>query len=642
VSLKYKLIGITVGILLLFGFASFLMLRQSVNNQRELVLSNFENYSATLSNAIMAQFYERYGDVQAFAKNDAIITQNIAKAQSALNAYTQLYGIYDIILIVDMRGKYVTSNIVAADGKPLNINPLVSKDFSKEPWFVSVISNKYTESVDKTLNSTYVEDPHFDPIVSAVAGSPKWGNSFSSIIKDHENKPIGVITNRANFKWVDDEFRSLYSNLKAQSLGTTELTMLDRNGVVLVDYDPTLNGGNLEPKHNEAVLGKLNLAEKKVFVAEELVAGRSGSTIAMHERKKVDHVSGYSKIKGAKFVDALGWGVLVQAKKDEVFAKVNKAESVFFAIISIICALCVGVIFLFTNSLSKALSKLSEKLAEAGKNVLSGSSQLSGVSQTVSTGATESASALEETVSSIEELSSMVKQNAENARQASSLSQVSTESAIVGESEIQKLTEAMTAISQSSKKIEEIINIIDDIAFQTNLLALNAAVEAARAGEQGKGFAVVAEAVRNLAQRSSSAAKDITGLIKDSVSRIEHGSNIANNSGSVLKEIVSSVKKVGDLNGEIASASAEQANGIVQIGKAMNELDSSTQQNAAASEEMAASADQMSNQARYLEDIVSELAKLIYGVKHQALVVTESGLRTRKNFEDVNHYEKAS
>ncbi len=272
-----------------------------------------------------------------------------------------------------------------------------------------------------------------------------------------------------------------------------------------------------------------------------------------------------------------------------------------------------AIMLFLASRLAKSINSVTLSLANSGTQVGSASQQLSSASQQLSSGATEAASSLEETVSSLEELSSMVKLNADNAKEASSLSQASRKSAEDGEDEIKNLIQAMTDISKSSKKIEEIINVIDDIAFQTNLLALNAAVEAARAGEQGKGFAVVAEAVRNLAQRSASAAKDITVLIKDSVEQISHGSKIADQSGEVLKNIVTSVKKVSDLNNEIASASAEQSSGISQISKAMNELDQATQRNAASAEETAASSEEMSAQAIELQGLVGELSVVIDG-----------------------------
>jgi methyl-accepting chemotaxis protein len=207
----------------------------------------------------------------------------------------------------------------------------------------------------------------------------------------------------------------------------------------------------------------------------------------------------------------------------------------------------------------------------------------------------------------------MVKLNADHAREASALSHQSREAAEQGEKEITTLISAMADMAKGSKKIEEIISVIDDIAFQTNLLALNAAVEAARAGEQGKGFAVVAEAVRNLAQRSAVAAKDITVLIKDSVEKAESGSKIADSSGEVLKNIVTSVKKVSDLNTEIASASQEQSTGIGQISKAMNQLDQATQTNAASAEEVAASSEEMSSQADALQKMVADLTEIVEG-----------------------------
>ena len=274
-----------------------------------------------------------------------------------------------------------------------------------------------------------------------------------------------------------------------------------------------------------------------------------------------------------------------------------------------------GIGFFFANALSKSLTRIGESIASAAEQTNSGSSHLAVASSQLSSGSTEAAASLEETVASLEELTSMVKMNSGNAQQASSLSKDTCDGAEKGASEIEKLIQSMTELASGSKKIAEIIHVMDDIAFQTNLLALNAAVEAARAGEQGKGFAVVADAVRALAQKSGDAAKDIANLIKQNVEKSESGAQVAGSSGSVLKGILVSVKKVSDLNGEIAVGSQEQTHGLEQISKAMNQLDQATQGNAASSEEVAASSEEMSAQAKALFVLVNELQALVDGHK---------------------------
>lgn len=216
----------------------------------------------------------------------------------------------------------------------------------------------------------------------------------------------------------------------------------------------------------------------------------------------------------------------------------------------------------------------------------------------------EQASSLEETASSMEELTSTVRQNADNARQANQLASGARDQAEQGGDVVQKAVDAMAEINSSSKKIADIIGVIDEIAFQTNLLALNAAVEAARAGEQGRGFAVVAGEVRNLAQRSAGAAKEIKTLIQDSVEKVEDGSRLVDQSGQTLAEIVASVKKVSDIIAEIAAASQEQSSGIDQVNKAVTQMDEVTQQNAALVEEAAAASESMDEQARGLQKLM--------------------------------------
>jgi methyl-accepting chemotaxis protein len=213
--------------------------------------------------------------------------------------------------------------------------------------------------------------------------------------------------------------------------------------------------------------------------------------------------------------------------------------------------------------------------------------------------------ALEETAASMEQLGATVRQNADNAKQANQLAQGASTVAIQGGAVVSQVVDTMKAINDSSKKIADIIGVIDGIAFQTNILALNAAVEAARAGEQGRGFAVVAGEVRNLAGRSAEAAKEIKSLIMASVERVEQGSTLVDQAGATMTEVVAGIKRVTDIMGEITAASFEQSTGVSQVGEAVGQMDQVTQQNAALVEQSAAAAESLKVQAQQLVHIVS-------------------------------------
>ncbi len=302
-------------------------------------------------------------------------------------------------------------------------------------------------------------------------------------------------------------------------------------------------------------------------------------------------------------------------EQDAMHINKQGKDSLYWSAGFTLIGILAGAIFAYfiISRLTRHLTDAVDRIQEAGERVGVASAQLSESSESLSSASISSASSLEETVASLETLSGMVSHNNSHAKEACDLSFKSKTAAEEGESEIKNLIGAMSEIADSSKKMEDIINVIDDIAFQTNLLALNAAVEAARAGDQGKGFAVVAEAVRSLAQRSAAAAKDIKSMIQESVRKIEGGGKIADRSGMVLGNIVTAVNRASTLNSEISTASAEQAAGISQISKAMNQLDRAAQSNAASAEEVAASSGEMSNQANTLREIVGELRALISG-----------------------------
>jgi methyl-accepting chemotaxis protein len=258
-----------------------------------------------------------------------------------------------------------------------------------------------------------------------------------------------------------------------------------------------------------------------------------------------------------------------------------------------------------SNKTVENLTAIVNQIKGSADAIDTGSKEISQGNADLSHRTEEQASSLEETASSMEELTSTVKQNAENAKQANQLAIGASDVAVRGGTVVSEVVTTMNGISESSKKIADIIGVIDGIAFQTNILALNAAVEAARAGEQGRGFAVVASEVRNLAQRSAAAAKEIKELITDSVGKVQDGTKLVDVAGKTMEEIVSSIKRVTDIMAEIAAASQEQSSGIEQVNQAITQMDEVTQQNAALVEQAAAAAESMQEQAAQMVQAVA-------------------------------------
>ncbi|TCS38334.1 methyl-accepting chemotaxis sensory transducer with Cache sensor [Paucimonas lemoignei] len=281
-----------------------------------------------------------------------------------------------------------------------------------------------------------------------------------------------------------------------------------------------------------------------------------------------------------------------------------------------------------TAQLLHALAHMNDSLSRIVAGVRTGTDAIASASNQIASGnmdlssRTEAqASSLAETTSSLEQLTSTVKQNADNARQANGLATAASEVAMKGGTVVAEVVETMGSINGSSKKIVDIISVIDGIAFQTNILALNAAVEAARAGEQGRGFAVVATEVRTLAQRSAAAAREIKELIGDSVEKVEAGTKLVDQAGVTMQEIVTSIRRVTDIMGEISAASQEQTTGIEQINQAITKMDEATQQNSALVEQSAAAAQSMQHQAANLASAVSVFKLSTQAPRHASLAI---------------------
>jgi len=423
------------------------------------------------------------------------------------------------------------------------------------------------------------------------------------------NIPIGTVSDKTVAFFADSgdgEFGAS-SFLKTKKVFDTTLGALINGGEAPTDLGMT-KFATLLPTKDPMILGKLNEVKKlwdnthvnlqnltnvEPNSAEYIVAYDRAYTSANNTMKSMNQAVGLYQANSEKKMAMLLW---------------MQAGSV-----GVVC-LVIGLGWLFfARPLIRFLKELVENLTDGSNQVASASEQISSSSQSLAQGSSEQASSLEETSASMEEMSSVTKQNSANAEEAAKLVDVCSGAANNGNKAVGEMTHSMEEINTSSKKIAEITKVIDGIAFQTNLLALNAAVEAARAGEHGKGFAVVAEEVRNLAQRSATAAKDTTDLIDDCVAKANNGAQIAGKGREALEEIVNNVKKVTDLTKEIANASGEQSDGIDQVSKAVQQMDEVTQQNAASAEETASASEEMSAQAQTLKDQVNILAAQVGG-----------------------------
>ena len=382
-------------------------------------------------------------------------------------------------------------------------------------------------------------------------------------------------------------------------------------------------------RSNSRFSEKATILANKVdtHAVKEAFEGKTGCKV-IKDYRGITVLSAYAPF------DALGlkWAIVAEIDKAEAFGAIDALKR-WMIIIGVAAAGLVGGLGVLVIRITNWLRGIMVALAESSENVASASEQISASSQSLSEGASEQAVSVEETSATMEEISSMTKQNADNASEAAKLAKACNNSVEQGNSTVVEMDGAMKNIAESSGKIADIIKIIEGIAFQTNLLALNAAVEAARAGEHGRGFAVVADEVRNLAQRSSTAAKDITALITDSIKKAETGTGLVKNTRAAFSGILTQVKKVTNLINEIATASSEQTNGIEQISKAIQQMDQVIQQNAANAEETAAASEELSSQAQELSGLVDKIAEEVGRKSDRSSTVSKPTVMKKKETE---------
>jgi len=452
--------------------------------------------------------------------------------------------------------------------------------------------------------------------------------SLSAVSQFSQSNKAGEL--ERHWQWVDCVQQSMSTSLEgimatgdmdlfekviheqARLPGLQEASLTDFKGHVVYTTVPTRLHGELPVELKPQLLKQAELVKRQADGSFEIYKPllAEQSCVSCHTERHQGDVLGVLTL---RFSDqALRTAEQSWDKFGDDFSRANAFIAfITIGVLIVVFATLVGLCVRFLMSLP--LERTANELADQSENVRLAAGQVSAASQTLAEGASEQAASLEETSSSLEELASMTRRNSENTGKANDLAQQARFAADKGVGDMRAMTAAITAIKDSSDDIAKIVKTIEEIAFQTNILALNAAVEAARAGEAGMGFAVVADEVRTLAQRSTQAAKEISGKIEGSLSRTGQGVKISGQVAQALNDIVAKVGQVDELVAEVAGASREQTEGIGQINIAVGQMDKITQSNAASAEESAAAAEELNAQAITMKDSVAELIQLVVG-----------------------------
>ncbi|KAB8029929.1 methyl-accepting chemotaxis protein [Fluviispira multicolorata] len=657
-SLRSKIMILSICGILVTALTTIILTLVNVSQQEDMIKGKLFLASEDLSNSIQDQFFERYGNAKTFAHFFKNILGYSRESVNTLNQFSAIYGIYDLILICDLNGKLLFVNDKDPSGKKINSEILYGMNFSKATWFKETLEKKFLEDPKKDFTNVNFQDADFDELVEKVYNEKKFTTIFSTFIYNSKGEPIAIISNHANFVWLENTVTRIYESFAKSGLKSLELNLLDNEGNIILDFNPSTNDYKSNVIHDDKILNKYNLVKGGQIAAINLTKGIEGVVESRNLRRNTPQFTAHKLVVGNKIVDKISWKLLVRIDRDEALVTIGRTQILFFVILLAILIISISASLYFSSGLSNVIMILANKLAEGNKRLNKTSGELNQDSQELSAASLQQTSSLQETASAVNEISSMMNKASEIAETSKRKSDENRNKINAGKKAIETMVHSISNIKASNinvlkeviegnKRISEIVKviaeienktkIIDEIVFQTKILSFNASVEAARAGEHGRGFSIVAEEVGNLAQMSGSSSKEISEMLDNSVGKvkkiidetkenverimvtsqeaIQRGEYISQECMEIFEKIYVNSEEVNTLIYEISNSSREQARGISEINNAMNELDNLTHQNSNIAQKSAETSSELYKESHELEAMTMSLLQLVHGYK---------------------------
>jgi methyl-accepting chemotaxis protein len=684
-SLSAKIIGIAITVAIFSGVMSFYNVSTLSAAFKEKINEEFEMYAASLGEKISTQLYERYGDIQAFAVNDVMQTFNATKIQEKLNQYVPLYGIYDLIVVVDINGHLVAANTKDVAGKAVDLKKLQEYNFSEAAWFKSVMKNEFTEDKTNNYSGTYIEDFIDDALMKSAFGEQRYGTSFSAPIKNAAGKTIAVISNRAGKRWFEAEVVAHFESLHKLGFDDLEVTVTNKDGKMISFAAMGEKTKKIELVTDPTKILNENFLKMHTGVNAQIDKIKSGAVLSRYETDTETDLVGYHTIDDKKSIASLGWMTFIHDNNIDAYQEATGAMTHFYWLLAAATVFCFALSYFAGRKISKDLAKSSNTLRDNANEFYQAAQKIASSSDQLAVSSRTQASALQETVTAVDEINATIQKNSESTSESREFSNQSVKACEKGIKTMSEMLDAITDIdntntsttkqmiesnqqlSEITKLIQEISNktkVINEIVFQTKLLSFNASVESARAGEYGKGFAVVAEEVGNLAKMSGEASKDISDLLEQSVhkvnqivsdskskveqmasaskEKIKFGIDTAKKCHIEIETILENIHQVDQLINQISTASNEQSAGVQQISTTFGQIEQSNQENTSSADASAAAGEQLKVQSDSLRRVIFDLNNIVFGTGSKKSSGSGASVRSYDDASDSNSFARGN